>query len=154
VVLSPKNHTVAETTGLSQDGLKPIMANSVMPTIQQNVELLANKNKANLQVNERIVQQKAPKMMQKIADDFDNEDDATVVIVGKNVQIKQKNNQSSVPIPIHTVEKGDSLFAISVHYNIVMKNLERWNKLRSPYLLSIGDEIYLADPKSAAKREE
>lgn len=57
-----------------------------------------------------------------------------------------------VSLPIHIVSKGDSLFAISKQYNIVMKSLERWNKLRRPYLLKIGDVIYLADPKSAMKR--
>ena len=32
-----------------------------------------------------------------------------------------------------------------------MKSLERWNKLRRPYILKIGDVLYLANPKSATK---
>ncbi|MFT6194026.1 MAG: type IV pilus assembly protein PilF [Cognaticolwellia sp.] len=33
-----------------------------------------------------------------------------------------------------------------------MESLARWNKLRRPYLLKIGDVLYLSDPKSAIKR--
>jgi len=157
VILSPKNHKVAETAGLSRDGLKPIMANSVMPTMQQNVELLAKKNKTQFIVKQnvkQVTQQKSPETVQKIADETDSEYSAMTDVVINNAQVKQKDNKYSVPLPIHTVEKGDSLFAISEHYNVVMKDLELWNKLRSPYMLSIGDELYLADPKSAAKREE
>ena len=57
-----------------------------------------------------------------------------------------------VSIPIHVVQKGESVFAISKEYNIVMKSLERWNKLRPPYIIKIGDVLYLADPKSAVTR--
>jgi type IV pilus assembly protein PilF len=57
-----------------------------------------------------------------------------------------------VSLPIHVVIGGDNLMAIAKDYNVVMKNLARWNKLRRPYLLKTGDVLYLSDPKSAIKR--
>jgi len=157
VILSPNNHKFSKNEGLSRDGLKPIMANSVMPTMQKNAELLAkeNKNKFTVKKNvKQVIQKKSPETVQKIADETDSVYSATTDVVINNAQVKQKDDNYSLPLPIHIVEKGDSLFAIAKHYNVVMKDLELWNKLDSPYMLSIGDELYLVDPKSAAKREE
>ena len=55
-------------------------------------------------------------------------------------------------LPIHVVEKGDSLFSISKRYNIKMYQIERWNGFKRSQVLKIGDVIYLADPKKAVKR--
>jgi len=60
-------------------------------------------------------------------------------------------DQKTLTLPVHVIVKGDSLFSVSKRYNIHMKSLERWNNLSRTKLLSIGDVIYLANPKKAAK---
>ncbi len=48
----------------------------------------------------------------------------------------------------HRVVKGDNLFSISKKYNIQMRSLEKWNDFERTKLLSIGDVIYLSEPKN------
>ncbi|UUO24564.1 type IV pilus biogenesis/stability protein PilW [Colwellia sp. M166] len=108
VVLSPKVVAISEKSDLSSQGLKPMMVNSVMPTVKQKLE-----------------------SQEKIA--------------------RENNKPTMVSLPIHTVEQGDSLFTVAKQHNIAVNRLKRWNKLRSPYILKIGDVLYLADPKLAAK---
>lgn len=47
----------------------------------------------------------------------------------------------------HIVKKGDTLFSISVQYNIHMKALERWNNFSRNQPIKIGDVILITDPK-------
>lgn len=150
VVLSPQASSAPETASLSSHGLKPIMANSVMPTAQQKANsqeqvTIANKQR-NIQNAESVQSHATQSIEQNIEQETTNDKAALT-----KVALKEKNTTPMVSLPIHIVEKGDSLFAISKHYNIVMKSLERWNKLRRPYILKIGDVLYLANPKSATK---
>jgi type IV pilus assembly protein PilF len=157
VVLSPKSTPTVAKASLSRHGLKPIMANSVMPTTEQEAESKAKELKTD---DEKIALEKniqqvevAEKPIQKLsAKSQVHEKIKTEKTVAETPIKKEKNRTPMVSLPIHVVVKGDSLFSISKHYNIVMKSLERWNKLRRPYLLKIGDVLYLANPKSATKR--
>lgn len=164
VVLSPKTSKKVTDASLSRYGLKPVMENSVMPTTQQDVDLKAEKAMVKEQenVSEKTVQQtfindnETKKKLAKKTLKLPNNDQENVSVVKADItqvtQVKDEENRAPmVSLPIHVVTQGDSLFAISKQYNIVMKSLERWNKLRRPYLLKIGDVIYLADPKLAAK---
>ncbi|ASP48399.1 type IV pilus biogenesis/stability protein PilW [Cognaticolwellia beringensis] len=157
VVLSPKTSSSDENDSLSRHGLKPIMANSVMPTNEQEAESKVKSGEINHASNgdegyiQKPVAKEEPIKKQAIPTQSDD-----IILSEKTVTetaVKSEINRTPmVSLPIHVVIKGDSLFAISKHYNIVMKSLERWNKLRRPYLLKIGDVLYLADPKSATKR--
>ena len=151
VVLSPKPAPNDEKISLSRDGLKPIMANSVMPTKVEEAELKA-KSFSETETSEvkGIVKQSDINAAHKNSS-FEQQE---IKLETKEVEIAApvENNKPMVSLPIHVVKKGDSLFAISKQYNIVMKSLQRWNKLRSPYILKIGEVLYLADPKSAANR--
>ena len=125
------------------------MENSVMSTSQQEANVKAENSKANEQKHaSKTVVQKTFVNDKETENKSDKKTDITPVTEVKD----EENIAPVVSLPIHVVAKGDSLFAISKQYNIVMKSLERWNKLGRPYLLKIGDVIYLADPKSAAKR--
>ena len=149
MVLSPKSSASENATGLSRDGLKPIMANSVMPTKDEEAELEAksfNIDKTN-EVKNTVEESESSENPQDSV--FEQQE---AKLESKEVAIAVPENKPMVSLPIHVVKKGDSLFAISKQYNIVMKSLQRWNKLRSPYILKIGDVLYLADPKSAANR--
>ncbi len=157
VVLSPKTTADKGVSSLSRHGLKPIMENSVMPTTQQEAELKAQSStsgdESNRHADSALVDKRKAVLVQKerAASQGDEKVKAEVVIA----QTPSKTTEISSPmvsLPIHVVKKGDSLFAISKQYNIVMKSLQRWNKLRRPYTLKIGDVLYLADPKSAANR--
>lgn len=156
VVLSPKKPVKQATASLSKAGLKPIMANSVMPTAKQESESakakLEEKNAATSQVdlateNESTISKTNTSITLPKAV-------AVKAVSAKEVLISADEKEDQVAIvslPVHVIKKGDSLFSISKQYNIVMKSIARWNKLRRPYTLKIGDVLYLADPKSAAR---
>jgi type IV pilus assembly protein PilF len=157
VVLSPKVRADKDVSSLSRHGLKPIMENSVMATSQQEAELKAQSSTSSDE-NKRIAastpgdkKKAAPSQKQQEASQGD-EKVQTEVVVAKTPNKTGEVGSPMVSLPIHVVKKGDSLFAISKQYNIVMKSLQRWNKLRRPYTLKIGDVLYLADPKSPANR--
>jgi len=157
VVLSPKRTPIAEATSLSRHGLKPMMTNSVMATTEQEAELKAKASKSNAENNglEKNYPQAAvkKKIAGNIAAQSSSHDEIMAQEPAKNgLEKTEKDKTAMVSLPIHVVVKGDSLFALSKRYNIMMRSLERWNKLRRPYILKIGDVLYLADPKSAAKR--
>ena len=161
VVLSPKVTTSPEKDSLSRHGLKPIMANSVMPTTEQEAESKVKSKVKSEEINDesndtesyrqQVAAKEAP--IQKPAIQTPSDELIKTEKSAAEAAVKSEVNRTPmVSLPIHVVIKGDSLFAISKHYNIVMRSLERWNKLRRPYLLKIGDVLYLADPKSATKR--
>lgn len=59
--------------------------------------------------------------------------------------------KTSITIPVHVVEYGDSLFSISKKYNIFMRSIQRWNNIKESSILRVGDVIYLSNPNKAAK---
>ncbi|TMP37461.1 type IV pilus biogenesis/stability protein PilW [Pseudoalteromonas rubra] len=50
-------------------------------------------------------------------------------------------------IPQHTIRLGENLFSVSVKYNLRLEKLMAWNNLRESDKLSIGQVVYLNDPK-------
>ena len=153
VVLSPRKQPVNEVVSLSNNGLKPIMANSVMPTAQQESESQAKKAQKNLNNNGHLAEPEQVKTAQDIVENLNvqknmDDDVLTTPVVEEKIL---ENETATVSLPIHIVEKGESLFAISKRYNIVLKSLKRWNKLRHPFILKVGDVLYLADPKSSTQ---
>jgi type IV pilus assembly protein PilF len=128
-----------------------------MPTIKQAADLKAKSGDKNLESNTRVKNIQPVEMKEapskKQTNQKQSNEKITLEIMTGEAQIKpEKNSTLIVSLPIHVVIQSDSLFAISKHYNIVMESLVRWNKLRRPYLLRIGDVLYLSDPKSAIKR--
>ena len=156
VVLSPKKPVKQATASLSKAGLKPIMANSVMPTAKQESESAKAKlEEKNAAVSQYGLATENESTMNKTNTSITLPKAVAVKAVSaKEVLISadEKEDQvAMVSLPVHVIKKGDSLFSISKQYNIVMKSIARWNKLRRPYTLKIGDVLYLADPKSAAR---
>jgi type IV pilus assembly protein PilF len=58
---------------------------------------------------------------------------------------------SNKPPEFHVVFKGDTLYSISMKYNIKIKALRRWNNLYGENKIHINDKVYLIDPKSVNK---
>jgi type IV pilus assembly protein PilF len=75
--------------------------------------------------------------------------------------VSSSNEESTKKIPdvaasnksseIHVVHKGDTLYSISMKYNIKIKALRHWNNLYGERKIHINDKIYLIDPKSVNK---
>jgi len=62
---------------------------------------------------------------------------------------KPTNNEQPQKFPdFHVVKKGDTLYNISVEYNIKIKALRRWNKISKNQKIHIKDIIFLENPKS------
>ncbi|WP_281555949.1 type IV pilus biogenesis/stability protein PilW [Thalassomonas sp. RHCl1] len=70
---------------------------------------------------------------------------------GKKRSSADSKPQTTITIPVHVVEYGDSLFSISKKYNIFMRSIQRWNNLKESSILRVGDVIYLSNPNKAAK---
>ncbi|MDP4527919.1 type IV pilus biogenesis/stability protein PilW [Alkalimonas delamerensis] len=53
--------------------------------------------------------------------------------------------QSEEP-PYHRVQQGESLFAISMKYNIRLERLQQWNRLSPGDSIRVGRRLWLAEP--------
>ena len=49
--------------------------------------------------------------------------------------------------PVHVVVKGDTLHAIAWRYGLDHRNLVRWNRIKNPNLIVIGQRLRLHQPK-------
>ena len=157
VVLSPQKPSPEVSGALSVNGLKPILSNSVMPTAKE-----ASKQLKPEQAKEQLSQRPAKAV--EIADESSKGSQVsarqveakplstTESTISVKAELKDEDDKQAavVSLPVHIVQKGESLFSISKQYNIFMKSIIRWNKLSRPYKLRIGDVVDLADPKSAA----
>lgn len=161
---SPVATQIESSDALSVNGLKPMMTNSIMRTAEEESEasrlaVMALQKEKQAQQQKLTANDTSEENEQAVTvlnneTDVDAVIDSSVDVNDADANIKKilaAEQTPTVSLPIHIVKKGDSLFGISQQYNIVMKSIKRWNKLRSPYILKIGEVIYLADPKSAAK---
>lgn len=46
----------------------------------------------------------------------------------------------------HLVKKGDTLYAISLIYDLDYRQLAQWNRIAQPYTIEVGQKIRLSDP--------
>ncbi|MGZ5013933.1 MAG: LysM peptidoglycan-binding domain-containing protein, partial [Methylobacter sp.] len=49
----------------------------------------------------------------------------------------------------YQVKKGDTLYAISLIYDVDYRQLAQWNGIAPPYTIEIGQKIRLSDPNSS-----
>jgi type IV pilus assembly protein PilF len=64
-------------------------------------------------------------------------------------EVKPVETEAKQRFPdFHVVKKGDTLYNISVKYNIKIKALRKWNKISKNKKLHIKDIIFLENPKS------
>jgi len=47
---------------------------------------------------------------------------------------------------VHIVGKGDTLFGISIKYNVKIKTLRRWNKLSTKKKIRVNDKLFVENP--------
>ena len=81
-------------------------------------------------------------------------EDAPVVdkkLAIKPLESKKTKVVSRKPPETHVVVAGDTLFGISIKYNIKIKALRRWNKLTGNKKIRINDKLHLIDPKTVIK---
>ena len=65
---------------------------------------------------------------------------------------KKKPKKNTVKSPrTHTVVSGDTLFGISVQYNVKIKALRRWNKLSKKRKIRINDKLIIENPAVVTK---
>jgi lipoprotein NlpD len=53
-------------------------------------------------------------------------------------------------IPVHVVQRGETLYKIAWQYRVDQRDLVRWNGLRDPDVLYVGQRLWLAPPRGAA----
>ncbi len=53
-------------------------------------------------------------------------------------------------LPVHVVQRGDTLYKIAWQHRVDQRDLVRWNGLRDPDVLYVGQRLWLAPPRGAA----
>jgi len=53
------------------------------------------------------------------------------------------NAGSNQPDPLHTVRKGETVYAIAWRYGLDYRDIARWNALRAPYIIYPGQSLTL-----------
>ncbi len=69
---------------------------------------------------------------------YDDSDEIIVPVVDSSEELKK--------VSIHTVAPGESLWAISQKYEVLMEDLLRWNELPNPDALRIGQNVRVKAP--------
>lgn len=52
---------------------------------------------------------------------------------------------------VHVVRKGDTLYSIALRYDADWREIARWNGIRAPYTIAIGQQLKVAPPGGAAE---
>lgn len=78
---------------------------------------------------------------------------APYVHYGQNVP-NSKTLQRSGADGMYSVLSGDTLWLISKHYNVSMRDLIEMNGLRSPYMLNVGQRLFIPSPRTYKVRED
>ena len=76
---------------------------------------------------------------------------APTVAESLTTQAKQSSGNSNKVQRIHVVNAGDTLYAISMKYNIKIKALRRWNNLTVNQKIRIKDKLHLTDPNTVTE---
>jgi lipoprotein NlpD len=53
-------------------------------------------------------------------------------------------------VPVHVVQRGETLYKIAWQHRLDQRDLIRWNRLRDPDVLYVGQRLWLAPPRGAA----
>jgi lipoprotein NlpD len=53
------------------------------------------------------------------------------------------------PVPVHVVRRGETLFQIAWENRLDLRELARWNRIRDPDVLHVGQRLVLAPPRAA-----
>ena len=76
-----------------------------------------------------------------------NEQSSDDVIVKDEAIVKDESIEKS-QIIFHQVSDGETLYAISVKYNVKLKALRKWNKISSKHKLQINEKLYVVNPET------
>lgn len=69
-------------------------------------------------------------------------------LTAASTETQKSAGVSHKPSAIHVVSTGDTLYGISIKYNIKIKALRRWNNITGNKKIRINDELHLIDPKT------
>jgi len=131
----------------SQSAPAPAVSSDEKKTIIKSPIEDSNKEKRSVVVD-------SPKTEQaKVIEIKAEEVTAEEVTAEKSKTVKEESKPAEKEQPqkfpdFHVVKKGDTLYNISVKYNIKLKALRRWNKISKNQKIHIKDIIFLENPKS------
>jgi type IV pilus assembly protein PilF len=78
-------------------------------------------------------------------------------IVIESVAVKEVSKSTEnidVQEVLHTVTPGESLYSISMKYNVKIKALHQWNNISEKNKIRIGDKLYVVDPQTVKNINE
>lgn len=114
-----------------------LVTNTEMVVLAEKKVLLEEREVFHLAKKPSVIIEDAPKLVESLT--IDSKD------AQESVSNQPSDNQ---PSDIHVVSTGDTLYGISVKYNIKIKALRRWNNLVGNKKIRINDKLYLIDPKT------
>lgn len=128
---------------------KKVLTSEAQPATKKQVKMVMEVNpQADNESNKdkRIVVLEAPKTEKE-----DVETKITSLQKANLPTIEQEHSINDESSKIHVVGEGDTLYSISVKYNIKINALRRWNGFSDKRKIRINDQIYLVDPKTGNK---
>ncbi len=79
---------------------------------------------------------------------------AIVLATGcSDVTSVQQSSTSAARVPVHVVRRGETLYQIAWQHRLDQRNLARWNGIRNPDVLRVGQRLLLAPPRAAARAQ-
>lgn len=124
VILSPNKHSVTSIKA------KTPLVEKIAKPLPKTVKSIKNVKNTASKVDTNVKPEVVSTLKHKVA----------------NNEIIEKKEQA-----IHIVQKGDTLYGISMKYNIKMFSLRKWNGLKKNERLYIGNVLLLIDPKTMQK---
>ena len=145
VLKAPPVETNELTKALNvDDEINTDVGNSLKSQTKADEVVLAEQN---IPLEDREIFHVAKKPVEIVEDEPKVEDP---IMIASTTLVKTTGASKKQPV-IHVVTSGDTLFGISIKYNIKIKALRRWNKLTGKKKIRINDELHLIDPKAVTE---
>jgi type IV pilus biogenesis/stability protein PilW len=144
---------VKEAIPSSETFTKPVPAkrDAPLPEVIEYVEeeVLVDNTAENKPETQVLTEEKTEVVTEKTTDAVIEKTNQTGLVDNEAVlDIKAVENVDVVAVKPkrHTVIKGESLFAISVKYNVKIDALRKWNKMSTKQSLHAGKKLYIENP--------
>lgn len=118
------------------------VAKKPKPIIEENLE--ENIENTNKEPDSETVNEVEDKQL--ITEPIQNEAESIITEDSSIVEVTTEKKPR-----VHVVAAGDTLYAISVKYNIKLNTLRRWNNISKNSKIRVKDTILLEDPQSVNK---
>lgn len=148
--LDQNQTTVSKDSASTSDQDKRVVVLVAPKTAEDNIkQTLLAESEANTVANKGLItktkNEKTAETQKVILEDTPV---VEKTLINKSKETQQRGDVSHKLPVIHVVSAGDTLYGISIKYNIKIRALRRWNNLTGNKKIRINDKLHLIDPKT------